>query len=47
MDLIFVMEALVFLFLLMLWMTQVLSMVSRARDQMAAMAEITEIRPNT
>jgi hypothetical protein len=47
MDLILAMETLVFLFLLILWMTQVLSMFSRARDQMAAMAEITEITPNT
>ena len=46
-NLILAMETLAFLFLLMLWMTQVLSMVSRARDQMAAMAEITEIMPNT
>ena len=46
-DLILAMVILVVLFLVMLWITQVLSMVSRVRDQMAARPDITEMKPNT
>ena len=46
-DLILVMVILVVLFMVMLWITQVLSMVSKVRDQMAARPDITEMKPNT
>ena len=45
-DLILVMVILVVLFMVMLWITQVLSMVSKVRDQMAARPDITEMKPN-
>ena len=43
---ILVMVNLVVLFLVMLWITQVLSMVSKVRDQIAARPDITEMKPN-
>ena len=46
-DLILAMVTLVDLLMVMLCMTQVLSMVSRVRDQIAARPDITETKPNT